>query len=239
MNWSELWTVVSGANKFSTAFSHVWLAIVFFRVLVFALAVQQVRGDEDRDFMCNTDEPGCSTVCYDAIVPFSHLRLWAMQLIFVTCPSLMVVAHVKYRLRKDKAYIARHGTRLYNNPGKKRGALWWTYLVSLLFKITFDAGFLYLLQYIYNGYEVPRLSKCSLAPCPITVDCFISRPTEKKIFIFFMVVSSAFSIFTCVCEIIYLVCKRIMKIISWMNERKRINAIIELNSMIVEAKQRA
>lgn len=60
---------------------------------------------------------------------------------------------------------------------------------------------------------MPRLSKCSLAPCPNTVDCYISRPTEKKIFTLFMVVSSGFCILMCICEMIYLICKRIQKFI--------------------------
>lgn len=85
--------------------------------------------------------------------------------------------------------------------------------MSLIFKAGFDAGFLYILYYIYDGYDMPRLSKCSLEPCPNTVDCFISRPTEKKIFTLFMVVSSAVCIFMCICEMIYLICKRIQKVI--------------------------
>ena len=60
---------------------------------------------------------------------------------------------------------------------------------------------------------MPRLSKCSLEPCPNTVDCYISRPTEKKIFTLFMVVSSAVCIFMCICEMVYLICKRIQKVV--------------------------
>lgn len=68
---------------------------------------------------------------------------------------------------------------------------------------------------------MPRLSKCSLEPCPNTVDCFISRPTEKKIFTLFMVISSAVCILMCICEMIYLVCKRIRKLIMRKNEAER------------------
>ncbi|CAF99446.1 unnamed protein product, partial [Tetraodon nigroviridis] len=228
MNWSALEALLSGVNKYSTVFGRVWLSMVFvFRVMVFVVAAQRVWGDESKDFVCNTAQPGCNNVCYDSIFPISHIRLWALQLIFVTCPSLMVVGHVKYREKKDSQYsTSHHGKHLYANPGKKRGGLWWTYLipvlppylmkisliffpVSLIFKASFDAGFLYILYHIYDGYDMPRLSKCSLEPCPNTVDCFISRPTEKKIFTLFMVVSSAICILMCICEMIYLICKRI------------------------------
>lgn len=133
MNWSALEALLSGVNKYSTVFGRIWLSMVFvFRVMVFVVAAQRVWGDESKDFVCNTAQPGCNNVCYDHIFPISHIRVWALQLIFVTCPSLMVVGHVKYREKKDMQYTtSHHGTHLYANPGKKRGGLWWTYLVSM------------------------------------------------------------------------------------------------------------
>ncbi|XP_063039655.1 gap junction protein beta 9a [Engraulis encrasicolus] len=216
MNWSALEALLSGVNKYSTAFGRVWLSMVFvFRVLVFVVAAQRVWGDENKDFVCNTRQPGCSNVCYDHFFPISHIRLWALQLIFVTCPSLMVTAHVKYREERDKKYITTHtdGSHLYANPGKKRGGLWWTYMLSLILKAGLDAGFLYILHHVYDSYDMPRLVKCAnLEPCPNVVDCYISRPTEKRIFTLFMVVSSAVCIFMCICEMVYLIFKRIVKL---------------------------
>ncbi|XP_030574870.1 gap junction beta-5 protein-like [Archocentrus centrarchus] len=224
MNWSGLENLLSGVNKYSTAFGRIWLSMVFvFRVLVFVVAAQKVWGDESKDFVCNTKQPGCTNVCYDHIFPISHIRLWALQLIFVTCPSLMVMAHVKYREGKDSKYVKEHqGSHLYANPGKKRGGLWWTYLLSLIFKAGFDSAFLYILYRIYHRYDLPRLSKCELFPCPNTVDCFISRPTEKKIFMLFMVASSAVCILMCVLEMIYLIVKRIIKILKIQHEKERL-----------------
>ncbi|TSK72191.1 Gap junction beta-3 protein [Bagarius yarrelli] len=213
MNWAALQILLSGVNQYSTAFGRVWLSMVFvFRVLVFVVAAQRVWGDESKDFVCNTRQPGCTNVCYDSIFPISHIRLWALQLIFVTCPSLLVVAHVKLREEKDKKYMKEHeGVHMYAHPGKKRGGLWWTYMLSLFFKAGFDCTFLYILHYIYDGFDMPRLSKCSLFPCPNTVDCFISRPTEKKIFTIFMVATSAFCVLMCMCEMCYLIGKKIYK----------------------------
>lgn len=133
MNWSALESLLSGVNKYSTVFGRVWLSMVFvFRVMVFVVAAQRVWGDDSKDFVCNTAQPGCLNVCYDHIFPISHIRLWALQLIFVTCPSLMVVGHVKYREKRDTEYTVSHkGGHLYANPGKKRGGLWWTYLVRI------------------------------------------------------------------------------------------------------------
>lgn len=211
MNWSSLETLLSGVNKYSTAFGRVWLSMVFiFRVLVFVVAAQSVWGDESREFVCNTRQPGCTNVCYNHAFPISHIRLWALQLILITCPSLMVVGHVKYREKKNqqKENNTNVNGKWYANPGRKRGGLWWTYLLSLIFKAVIDTGFLYILYYIYEGFELPALIKCALDPCPNVVDCYVSRPTEKKIFTIFMVVSSALCILMCIIEMIYLVCKR-------------------------------
>lgn len=240
MNWSTLESLLSGVNKYSTLFGQVWLSMVFiFRIMVFVVAAQRVWGDEMKDFVCNTRQPGCTNVCYDSLFPISHIRLWALQLIFVTCPSLMVVAHVKYREDRDKKYSALHeGSHLYANPGKKRGGLWWTYLVSLIFKAGFDASFLYILYFIYDGYDMPRLSKCSLDPCPNTVDCFISKPTEKKIFTLFMVVSSALCVLMCLCEMVYLVGKHIQKALKLRIKRQK-QLIANRNEIIATAPLRA
>lgn len=55
MNWSGLENLLSGVNKYSTAFGRIWLSMVFvFRVLVFVVAAQRVWGDESKDFVCNT-----------------------------------------------------------------------------------------------------------------------------------------------------------------------------------------
>lgn len=94
--------------------------------------------------------------------------------------------------------------------------------MSLILKASFDAGFLYILYHIYEGFDLPRLLKCSMDPCPNIVDCYVSRPTEKKIFTLFMVVSSAVCILMCICEMFYFICKKVKKrIIDKIDEETR------------------
>lgn len=227
MNWAFLQGLLSGVNKYSTAFGRVWLSIVFlFRVMVFVVAAEKVWGDEQKDFACNTAQPGCHNVCYDHFFPVSHIRLWALQLIFVTCPSFMVVLHVAYRDERERKNRLKYGEgckRLYDNTGKKRGGLWWTYVLSLVFKMGVDATFVYLLYHIYEGYDFPVLVKCSEAPCPNIVDCFISRPTEKRIFTIFMVVTSLVCILLSLFEILYLVGKRCFECINRVQSSRHVN----------------
>ncbi|XP_068923992.1 gap junction beta-3 protein [Petaurus breviceps papuanus] len=216
MDWKTLQTLLSGVNKYSTAFGRIWLSVVFvFRVLVYVVAAERVWGDEQKDFDCNTRQPGCTNVCYDHFFPISNIRLWALQLIFVTCPSLLVIMHVAYREERERRHRAKHGdkcARLYDNAGKKHGGLWWTYLLSLFFKFIVEVVFLYILHTLWYGFSFPRLVQCAgVSPCPNTVDCYIARPTEKKVFTFFMVGASAICIVLTICEICYLICQRITR----------------------------
>ncbi|XP_056154762.1 gap junction beta-4 protein-like isoform X2 [Lampris incognitus] len=179
--------------------------------MVFVVAAEKVWGDEQKDFDCNTRQPGCQNVCYDHFYPISYTRLWALQLIFVTCPSLLVVLHVAYRDARERKHQLKYGENcapLYDNTGKKRGGLWWTYFLTLLFKIVVEAVFIFLLFYIYEATFFPPLVKCTEDPCPNVVDCYIARPTEKKIFTVFMVVTSFVCILLTICEVFYLLGKR-------------------------------
>ncbi|KAG7250186.1 hypothetical protein CRUP_019479 [Coryphaenoides rupestris] len=212
MNWAFLQGLLSGVNKYSTAFGRIWLSVVFiFRLMVFVVAAEKVWGDDQKDFDCNTRQPGCHNVCYNHFFPVSHVRLWALQLIFVTCPSFLVVLHVAYRDERERKHRLKHGEDcqpLYGNTGKKRGGLWWTYFLSLLFKMVVEAVFVFLLFYIYEATFFPPLVKCREEPCPNVVDCYIARPTEKKIFTVFMVVTSFVCIVLTIFEVLYLCGKR-------------------------------
>lgn len=224
MDWKTFQALLSGVNKYSTAFGRVWLSVVFvFRVMVYVVAAERVWGDEQKDFDCNTKQPGCANVCYDHFFPISHIRLWALQLIFVTCPSFMVVMHVAYRDDRERKHKAKHGdtSKLYNNTGKKHGGLWWTYLVSLFVKTGIEVSFLYILHHVYDSFYLPRLVKCEVAPCPNQVDCYIGHPTEKKVFTYFMVGASALCIVLNICEIIYLISKRIVRCANKVKRRNR------------------
>ncbi|KAG8451531.1 hypothetical protein GDO86_003656 [Hymenochirus boettgeri] len=212
MNWGVYEAILTGVNKFSTEFGRLWLSIVFiFRFLVYALTATRVWGDDQKDFVCNTRQPGCTNVCFDHYFPVSHVRLWALQLILVTCPSLLVVMHVAYREnreRKQREKLGKDCKKLYKNIAKKRGGLWWTYLISLLFKAAIDSVFIYVFHRLYENFSLPPLVKCSIDPCPNIVDCYISRPSEKNIFTLFMVITTAICILLNLVEVFYLVGKK-------------------------------
>jgi len=214
MDWKNLQDLLSGVNKYSTAFGRIWLSLFFvFRVMVFVVAAERVWSEDQGHFDCDTRQPGCTNVCYNYFFPVSHVRLWALQLIFVTCPSFLVVLHVAYREERERKYRAKHGenARLYDNTGQKHGGLWWTYLLSLFFKTAIEVIFLYILRYIYNSFSLPRRVKCTVSPCPNVVDCYVARPTEKTVFTYFMVGASIACMILNLCEILYLIGMRVVK----------------------------
>ncbi|XP_062846842.1 gap junction beta-3 protein-like [Trichomycterus rosablanca] len=212
MDWKTLESLLSGVSKYSTGFGRIWLTLVFmFRVMVFVVAAERVWVDDQKDFDCDTKRPGCPNACYNYYFPIVHTRLWALQLIFVTCPSFLVAMHVWYREDRERKYRLTHGdeAKLYDNPGQKHGGLWWTYLISLFVKTGVEIGFLYLLHSLYNNFDMPRSVVCDVEPCRHAT-CYIARPTEKRVFTYFMVGASAICIILNVSEIFYLIGMRIL-----------------------------
>ncbi|XP_003404137.1 gap junction beta-7 protein [Loxodonta africana] len=208
MSWKFLRDLLSGVNKYSTGIGRIWLAVVFiFRLLVYMVAAEYVWKDEQKEFECNIRQPGCENVCFDYFFPISQVRLWALQLIMVSTPSLLVALHVAYHEGREK----KHRKKLYVSPGAMDGGLWYTYLISLIVKTGFEIGFLVLFYKLYDGFNVPYLVKCDLKPCPNTVDCFISKPTEKTIFILFLVITSCLCIVLNFIELSFLVLKCFIK----------------------------
>uniref|UniRef100_A0A3B4GMM4 Gap junction protein n=1 Tax=Pundamilia nyererei TaxID=303518 RepID=A0A3B4GMM4_9CICH len=241
-DWSFLGRLLENAQEHSTVIGKVWLTVLFiFRILVLGAAAEEVWGDEQSDFTCNTQQPGCENVCYDEAFPISHIRFWVLQIIFVSTPTLIYLGHVlhivrmeeKRREREEELRKAgRHQDDhdpLYHNGvgdggGKKekppirdehgkiriRGALLRTYIFNIIFKTLFEVGFI-LGQYFLYGFQLRPLYKCGRWPCPNTVDCFISRPTEKTIFIIFMLVVACVSLVLNLLEIYHLGWKKVKR----------------------------
>ncbi|CAI5637867.1 gap junction beta-2 protein [Oreochromis niloticus] len=236
MSWPALYTQLVGANRHATSLGKIWLSVLFiFRVMVLVVAAESVWGDEQSDFTCNTLQPGCENVCYDQFFPVSHIRLWCLQLVFVSTPTLLVAMYVAYRNHRDKrkllqspgraGFLSAKGQDEELETLKKRrlpiaGALWWTYACSLVFRLLFEAGFMYALYVVYDGFQMPRLVQCDQWPCPNLVDCFISRPTEKTIFTVFMATTSSICMVLNVAELVYLVIKAFTRGLCDQKERK-------------------
>lgn len=67
----------------------------------------------------------------------------------------------------------------------KEDGLMRIYVLQLLARFLLEVSFL-CGQYALYGFAVPATYVCSDLPCPNSVNCFVSRPTEKTIFLLIM-----------------------------------------------------
>uniref|UniRef100_A0A8C1HFL5 Gap junction protein n=4 Tax=Cyprinus carpio TaxID=7962 RepID=A0A8C1HFL5_CYPCA len=85
----------------------------------------------------------------------------------------------------------------------KRDGLMKIYILQLLCRVILEVGFLFG-QYILYGFKVAPLYECTRSPCPHTVNCFVSRPMEKTIFLLIMYAVSGLCLSFTVLEILHL-----------------------------------
>lgn len=219
-DWGFLSTLLEKVQSHSTVIGKIWMSVLFlFRIMVLGAGAESVWGDEQSDFICNTQQPGCENVCYDWTFPISHIRFWVLQIIFVATPTLVYLGHAMHVIHKEKKLrelISSPGGTQYKRPkytdekGKVhiKGNLLGSYLTQLAFKIVIEAGFIVGQYYLYGFVMVPMFP-CSKKPCPFTVECYMSRPTEKTIFIIFMLVVACVSLVLNIVEMFYLICTRV------------------------------
>uniref|UniRef100_F7CF28 Gap junction protein n=1 Tax=Equus caballus TaxID=9796 RepID=F7CF28_HORSE len=238
-DWNLLGGILEEVHSHSTIVGKIWLTILFiFRMLVLGVAAEDVWDDEQSAFACNTQQPGCNNICYDDAFPISLIRFWVLQIIFVSSPSLVYMGHALYRLRafeKERQRKKSHLRALMENPELEfdeqqridrelrrleeqkrihkvplKGCLLRTYVLHILTRSVLEVGFI-IGQYILYGFQMHPLYKCTQPPCPNAVDCFVSRPTEKTIFMLFMHSIAAISLFLNVLEIFHLGIRKIMR----------------------------
>ncbi|KAL2101748.1 hypothetical protein ACEWY4_003509 [Coilia grayii] len=227
MSWSFLTRLLEEIHKHSTFVGKVWLtALVVFRIVLTAVGGESIYYDEQSKFVCNTLQPGCENVCYDAFAPLSHVRFWVFQIILVATPSLLYLGFAANRIarleegrggglggRRRGGSSGRRPQRggeeheeepmLCETPEEevsgggggngggerhdgrvriRKDGLMCVYVVQLLVRALLELGFL-LGQYALYGLHVPARYECNSDPCPHRVNCFVSRPTEKTVFL--------------------------------------------------------
>uniref|UniRef100_A0A8C8S905 Gap junction protein n=1 Tax=Pelusios castaneus TaxID=367368 RepID=A0A8C8S905_9SAUR len=251
MSWSFLTRLLEEINNHSTFVGKVWLTVlIIFRIVLTAVGGESIYYDEQSKFVCNTQQPGCENVCYDAFAPLSHVRFWIFQVIMVATPSVMYLAFAMHRIARGSAGSRRSGGgQRAGVPVVRRGAgrdyeeaeddneedpmifeeievekeekggeggekhdgrrrisqdgLMKAYVLQLLCRSLLEVAFL-LGQYVLYHFEVSPSYVCTRSPCPHTVDCFVSRPTEKTIFLLIMYAVSGLCLFLNLCELCHL-----------------------------------
>nr|XP_046254787.1 gap junction protein delta 6 [Scatophagus argus] len=284
--WTLLKRLLDAVHQHSTMIGRLWLTVmVIFRLLIVAVATEDVYTDEQEMFVCNTLQPGCSTVCYDAFAPISQPRFWVFHIISVSTPSLCFIVYTWHNLSKmphsstqrqrqglgeipwqegqntgqgggrevydpscdsDSCSIHSHkhlGHSLadvlegitghsaqrgdpnntvslsntqacaFRDGGAEGhvvsgGVLSKCYVFHVCLRAVLEVGFV-LAQWKLFGFQVPVHFLCTSTPCSQPVDCYVSRPTEKTIFLLFMFCVGVFCILLNLLELNHLGWKKI------------------------------
>ncbi|KAM6339392.1 gap junction delta-4 protein [Podargus strigoides] len=209
--WDSLGFLIVTLNYNVTIVGKIWLMlIILLRMAVVVLAGYPLYQDEQERFVCNTLQPGCSNVCYDLFSPVSHFRFWLIQTVSILLPYAAFSIYVSHKVA---TYIVRmhylvHGCK--EDKGLLSPKDWkehcrsavvnrldcgadslsvlnfsGAYTIHLFFRTLLEAAFA-AVQYFLFGFYVPERFSCYHSPCTSTVDCYISRPTEKSIMMVFI-----------------------------------------------------
>lgn len=212
-DWKFSEKLLKTAQKHSTNVGKIWLAVQFtFRISLLGTAVEKVWGDEESIFTCDTKQPGCGNVCYDKTFPISHILFWMMQIIFVSAPTLIYLGHVLHLVltEEEKNNTPKEPS---GKPEKAdanlQGALVRTYVLNIIFKILFETTFIAAQCFMY-GFKLQPMYTCNSNLCHNVVNCYISRPTEKTVFLLFMLTVACFSLLLSVAEMYSLCSKKFM-----------------------------
>ncbi|XP_068963058.1 gap junction gamma-1 protein-like [Petaurus breviceps papuanus] len=222
MSWAFLTRLLEAVTQHSTLVGKFWLSVlIVFRLVLLAVGGDAIYRDELSGFSCNTAQPGCQNVCYDAFAPLSHVRFWVFQIILVTAPTVFYLGYAVHHLSRRQSTQKQEEEekepmikekKPHKSPedgahdGRRRirrDGLLGAYVGQLLVRSALEVVFL-LGQYLLYGLEVPPSYVCQRSPCPHTVDCFVSRPTEKTIFLLVMYAVSGLCLLLNLIELLHL-----------------------------------
>ncbi|XP_060104103.1 gap junction delta-4 protein-like [Heteronotia binoei] len=218
-SWDSLGFLILVLNYNVTIIGKMWLTLmVLLRLLVIFFAAYPLYQDEQQRFICNTLQPGCTNACYDMFAPISHFRFWLVQTASVLLPYTLFCVYVfhsvarqlvkarslPYRRYKEIKSTSGHKMSKKSSKGVAGGRIPCeankmdipdfsrAYTVQLLLRMLVEACFGSGHYYLF-GFFVPRRFACYQFPCASYVECFVSRPTEKSILMFFIWGLSGFS----------------------------------------------
>ncbi|XP_042542482.1 gap junction gamma-3 protein [Dipodomys spectabilis] len=186
-----LWQLLAEDGRHSTPVGRLLLPVLLgFRLVLLAVNGPGVYGDDQREFVCHTQEPGCTEACYDAFHPLSPLRFGAFQVILVAVPSVLYVAFTLYhvlghweesgKVKKEAVSCEGEGSVDVSKAGRRR--LLWAYVAQLGARLVLEGAALGGQYHLY-GFKMPNSFSCRREPCLGIITCHLSRPSEKSIFL--------------------------------------------------------
>uniref|UniRef100_A0A3Q3JI88 Uncharacterized protein n=1 Tax=Monopterus albus TaxID=43700 RepID=A0A3Q3JI88_MONAL len=185
-DWSLLGSILEEVHIHSTIVGNIWLAILFiFWMLVLGVAAQVVWDDKQSEFVCNTEQPGCKTACYNQVFPISYPLLSPSNHLCVFSAQKKSLSEGGKAIEPELRKLDEQ-KRLRKAP--LRGSLLHTYVFHILTRLVLMVGFI-IGQ--YYGIGLSPLYKCERLHCP----------NSKNIFLVFLLVIGGVSLFLSLLEI--------------------------------------
>uniref|UniRef100_A0A8D0GGH0 Gap junction protein n=1 Tax=Sphenodon punctatus TaxID=8508 RepID=A0A8D0GGH0_SPHPU len=94
------------------------------------------------------------------------------------------------------------------------------YIIQVVFRNALEIGFL-AGQYFLYGFNVPAIFECDRYPCVKEVECYVSRPTEKTVFLVFMFAVSGICVLLNLAELNHLGWRKIKTAIRGVQARRK------------------
>ncbi|XP_032803885.1 gap junction delta-2 protein-like [Petromyzon marinus] len=101
------------------------------------------------------------------------------------------------------------------------------YIIQVVFRNALEIGFL-VGQYFLYGFTVTPTFECDRYPCVKEVECYVSRPTEKTVFLVFMFAVSGLCVALNLAELNHLGWRKIKLAVRGVQARRK--SIIEIRS---------
>uniref|UniRef100_A0A8D2APJ3 Gap junction protein n=1 Tax=Sciurus vulgaris TaxID=55149 RepID=A0A8D2APJ3_SCIVU len=217
--WAFLGSLLDAVQLQSPLVGRLWLVVMLiFRILVLATVGGAVFEDEQEEFVCNTLQPGCRQTCYDRAFPVSHYRFWLFHILLLSAPPVLFVIYSMHQASKEAGGAEAGGAEVAAPcaRGRPEGSCApcalrarrarRCYLLSVALRLLAELAFLSGQALLY-GFRVAPHFACAGPPCPHTVDCFVSRPTEKTVFVVFYFAVGLLSALLSVAELGHLLWK--------------------------------
>ncbi|XP_067869106.1 gap junction delta-3 protein-like [Heterodontus francisci] len=210
--WSFLSDLLESIKSHAPMLGRMWLIfMMIFRILVLATVGSETFEDEQEEFACNTLQPGCKQVCYSKAFPISPFRFWVFHIVILSVPSLLFVVYAMHQSSKDeekqeKCGIIQKKGQTFDGPPRIQKC----YIVHVILRLLTEIG-LIVAQYLIYGFTIEAHFQCIGFPCPHTVDCFVSRPMEKTVFLVFYFIVGVLSVIISFVELVHIFVKLIRR----------------------------
>uniref|UniRef100_A0A2K5Q9T6 Gap junction protein n=1 Tax=Cebus imitator TaxID=2715852 RepID=A0A2K5Q9T6_CEBIM len=201
-------------SRHSTPVGRLLLPVLLgFRLVLLAASGPGVYVDEQSEFVCHTQQPGCKAACFDAFQPLSPLRFWVFQVILMAVPSALYMGFTLYHViwhweesgkgKGEEEALIQGEESSRDAPGDGSLRLLWAYVAQLGARLVLEGAALGLQYHLY-GFQMPNSFACRREPCLGSITCNLSRPSEKTIFLKTMFGVSGFCLLFTLLELVLL-----------------------------------